>query len=163
MAKRRTSKKSKRSSRKRTSRRNNGGQSFRVGTSHVSTSLGTGRATKLDRASDLVATWKRSYAEKHGDAAGLARIAAESTARLHELIDEGVPLKQAYTETVHFFNNEDKQYLADFADDTAHKMFLLIREDGFTPTQARVAVLKGADRAVANRGRRRRRSRRARR
>ena len=56
MAKRkRTSRKPK----KRTSRRNTGGQSFKIGSSTITTHLEPARGRALTRATDLVASWKR--------------------------------------------------------------------------------------------------------
>jgi len=135
MAKRRTSRKSKRNSRKRTSRRNGGTPGVRAG--------------------NLIAMWKRSYAEKYGvKASDLKHAGEDAIARMHTLLDEGVPLKKAYEETVAIFS-KDPEPVANFGDDVAHQFYLLVRDHGFTAEKAVIATRLGVEAPVPNRSRRR--------
>lgn len=140
MAKRRTSRKPKRNSRKRVSRRN------------------VGRAPG-DSAARLIGTWKQGYIERYGAKASDLKSAGEDAiARMHTLLDEGIPLKTAYEETVALFS-KDPEHIANFGDDVAHQFYLLVRDHGFTAEKAVIATRMGVETPVANGRRRSRRAR----
>lgn len=157
MAKRRrTSKK------KRTSRRNIGswsasplGRRMRRNTRHSREKIGADSTS-------LIARWKKHYMESRGvAAAALVNAGNEAVSRMHSLLDEGVPLKSAYEETVRLFD-KDPEYVSDFADDVAHRFYLLVRDHGLSADEADVATHRGVNAPIANSRRRNSRKRRSR-
>jgi len=121
---------------------------------HVRNPAG-GHRRHAEAATRRIGDWKRSYVTQHGaSAASLNNAGNEAVARMHTLLDEGVPLKTAYKETVALFSN-DPEHVANFADDVAHQFYLLVRDHGFTAEEAVIAIGHGVATPVANRSRRR--------
>lgn len=137
--------KRKRTSRKRrTSRRN----------------MPTARARIADQTVMLIRRWKQHYMDNRGvSEAALLNAGSEAIARMHSLLDEGVPLKTAYEETNDLFR-KDPEHVANFADDVAHQFYLLVRDKGFTVEDAVIATSRGLGTMAANRRRKRKRSKR---